>query len=226
MASPRVRTQKGVCDVAALANGTTIRYALRLASIPFVSERIFRLLLKQAPNMATQMREYILGVASELFATRGINATSVDTIVAEAGVAKVTLYKYFKRQYDDKLWKKLTERMTTRDAAPGEKLLTLVNAVMDWIADPEFKGFAFTNATAEFPQDENPVHQTSVEFAQTLRNTLAKIAAEAGIKNADRLALQLSLVIEGAAITERMQHGSGAVEHAKEMAKTLIEAAR
>jgi AcrR family transcriptional regulator len=202
----------------------------------FVSERIFRVLLKQAPIMATQMREYILGVASELFATRGINATSVDTIVAEAGVAKVTLYKYFKskeqlileylRQYDDKLWKKLTERMTTRDAAPGEKLLTLVNAVMDWIADPEFKGFAFTNATAEFPQDENPVHQTSVEFAQTLRNTLAKIAAEAGIRNADRLALQLSLIIEGAAITERMQHGSGAVEHAKEMAKTLIEAAR
>jgi AcrR family transcriptional regulator len=186
--------------------------------------------------MATQMREYILGVAAELFATRGINATSVDTIVAEAGVAKVTLYKYFKskeqlileylRQYDDQLWKKLTERMTAREATPGEKLLALVNAVMDWIADPEFKGFAFTNATVEFPQDENPVHQTSVEFAQTLRNTLARVAAESGIRNADTLALQLSLVIEGAAITERMHRGSGAVENAKEMAQTLIEAAR
>jgi len=186
--------------------------------------------------MATQMREYILGVASELFATRGINATSVDTIVAEAGVAKVTLYKYFKskellileylRQYDDRLWKKLTERMASRETGPAEKLLSLVNGVMDWIADPEFKGFAFTNATVEFPQDENLVHQTSVEFAQTLRNTLASLAAEAGIKNGDTLALQLSLVIEGAAITERMHHGSGAVENAKEMARTLIEAAR
>lgn len=186
--------------------------------------------------MATQMREYILGVASDLFATRGINATSVDTIVAEAGIAKVTLYKYFKskeqlileylRQYDDRLWKKLTERITGRDTAPSEKLITLVNAVMDWIADPEFKGFAFTNASVEFPQDENLVHQTSVEFAGTLRQTLARIAAESGIKNADTLALQLSLVIEGAAITERMQHGSGAVEHAKELAKVLINAAQ
>lgn len=186
--------------------------------------------------MATQMREYILGVASELFATRGINATSVDTIVAEAGVAKVTLYKYFKskeqlileylRQYDDRLWKKLTERMTAKDSSPSEKLLTLVNAVMDWIADPEFKGFAFTNATVEFPLDENLVHQASVEFAQSLRNTLGRIAAESGIKNADRIALQLSLVIEGAAITERISPGSGAVENAKEMARTLIEAAR
>lgn len=186
--------------------------------------------------MATQMREYILGVASELFATRGINATSVDTIVAEAGVAKVTLYKYFKskeqlileylRQYDDRLWKKLTERMSARAATPREQLLTLVYAVMDWIEDPEFKGFAFTNASAEFPQNENPVHQTSVEFAQTLRKTLARIALESDIRNADTLALQLSLVIEGAAITERMSRGSGAVAHAKEMARTLIDAAR
>lgn len=186
--------------------------------------------------MATQMREYILGVASELFSTRGINATSVDTIVAEAGVAKVTLYKYFKskeqlileylRQYDDRLWKQLTERMASRGNGAADKLVTLVNAMMDWIADPEFKGFAFTNATAEFPQDQDPVHQTSVEFSQTLRKTLARVAAESGIKQADMLALQLALVIEGTAITERMHHGSGAVAHAKEMAKTLIEAAR
>ncbi len=185
--------------------------------------------------MATQMREYILGVASDLFSSRGINATSVDTIVAEAGIAKVTLYKYFKskeqlileylRQYDDKLWKRLSERASPPDNAPKEKVFTLVDAVLDWIADPEFKGFAFMKASVEFPQSENPVHQTSVEFAQTLRNTLAGIAAEASITNAETLALQLSMVIEGAAITENMQRDSGAVEHAKELARILIDSA-
>ena len=183
--------------------------------------------------MATQMREHILGVASELFASRGINATSVDTIVAEAGIAKVTLYKYFKskeqlileylRLYDDKLWRMLSERMSDVSIAPTDKILTLVDAVMDWIADPEFKGFAFINASVEFPQTENPVHQTSVEFAQTLRNTLAALAAEAGIKRAETLALQLSLVIEGAAVTENMQRGSGSIEHAKELAKIIVD---
>jgi AcrR family transcriptional regulator len=182
------------------------------------------------------MREHILGVASELFIARGINATSVDAIVAEAGVAKVTLYNHFKskehlileylRQYDARLWKKLAERMSTRAAAPREQLLALVNGVLDWIADPGFKGFAHTNATVEFPEHENPVHQTSVEFAQTLRKTLARLADEARIQSADTLALQLALVIEGAAITERMHRKSGAVNHAREMAKTLIEAAR
>lgn len=184
--------------------------------------------------MATQMREHILGVASDLFSNRGINATSVDTIVAEAGIAKVTLYKYFKskeqlileylRQYDEKLWQKLSSR-TTGLEEPREKVMTLVHAVMDWIEDPEFKGFAFVKASVEFPQLENPVHQTSVEFAQTLRNSLAGLAAEAGIKGAETLALQLSMVIEGAAITENMQRGSGAVQHAKDLAGILIDSA-
>lgn len=186
--------------------------------------------------MATQMRDYILGVASEMFATRGINATSVDTIVAEAGIAKVTLYKYFKskeqlileylRQYDAQLWNRLTERIAARGSTPVERLRALVGGIMEWIADPEFKGFAFVNASVEFPQSGNPVHQTSLEFVQTLRNSLAAMARDAGMKNPDTLALQLALVIEGAAITEQLQRGEGAVEHARQMADILIDAAR
>jgi AcrR family transcriptional regulator len=185
--------------------------------------------------MATQMREHILGVASNLFSNRGINATSVDTIVEEAGIAKVTLYKYFKskeqlileylRQYDEKLWQKLSLRTSAAHSEPREKITSLVDGIMDWIEDPEFKGFAFVKASVEFPQSENPVHQTSVEFARTLRDTIASIAHEGGIKNADALALQLAMVIEGAAITENMQRGSGAVEHAKELARILIGSA-
>lgn len=186
--------------------------------------------------MATQMREHILGVASDLFSSRGINATSVDTIVAEAGIAKVTLYKYFKskeqlileylRQYDAKLWGKLSERMGAQDTASKDKLTGLTNAVLDWIADPEFKGFAFVNASVEFPESESPVHRSSVEFASTLRNTLASMARDAGIQGAEALALQLSMVIEGTAITENMQRGSGAVAHAKELVNILIDSAK
>lgn len=185
--------------------------------------------------MATQMREYILGVASDLFSSQGINATSVDAIVAKADIAKVTLYKYFKskeqlileylREYDDRLWKKLTE-VTAQQSDATSKLNALVDAMLDWIGDPEFKGFAFINASVEFPQSENPVHQTSLEFAQTLRSTLALLAQQTGIKNADTLALQLALVVEGTAITERTQRGTGAVEHAKALAKVLIDTTR
>ena len=185
--------------------------------------------------MATPMREHILGVAANLFSNRGINATSVDTIVAEAGIAKVTLYKYFKskeqliveylRQYDDNLWKRLKEATGKSETAPKAKLAGLVDAILDWIGDEDFKGFAFINATVEFPQLESTVHQTSIEFARTLRDTLTQLAREAGIRKPEALALQLALVIEGAAITETTQRGSGAVEHARELAHIVIKSA-
>lgn len=69
------------------------------------------------------------------------------------------------------------------------------------------------------------MHQSSMAFAQTFRRTLAELAREAGLKNADALALQLALVIEGAAITERTQPGSGSVDYAKALVRTLIDTA-
>ncbi|HEY8354736.1 MAG TPA: helix-turn-helix domain-containing protein [Methylophilaceae bacterium] len=180
------------------------------------------------------MRDYILSVASDLFSRQGINATSVDAIVAKADIAKVTLYKYFKskeqliieylREYDARLWARLTE-ITAQQKDAVSRLYALVNGMLDWIGDPEFKGFAFINASVEFPQRDDPVHQSSLEFARTFRQMLTESAREAGLKNPDALALQLALVIEGAAITERMQRGTGAVENAKALAKTLIDAA-
>ncbi len=185
--------------------------------------------------MRTPMRDHILDVASELFATRGINATGVDTIVASAGIAKMTLYKYFKskeqliveylKKHDDILRKGLFDRVQGNQGAPATQLKPLIDAVMEWIADPEFKGFAFINAFVEFPQTESQVNQVSVEFAQALRDTIARSAEQSGVKKPDILALQLSLLIEGAAMAEQMQPGSGAIEHAREAANILIDAA-
>ena len=180
------------------------------------------------------MREHILNVASELFATRGINATGVDTIVSSAGIAKMTLYKYFKskeqliveylQQHDTRLRQGLSDRVdgAQQGVAP---LADLIDAVMQWIADPEFKGFAFINASIEFPQSESTVHQVSLEFAQALRSTIASSAKQSGAKKPEILALQLSLLIEGAAMAEQMQRGSGAIEHARAAVQTLIKAA-
>lgn len=185
--------------------------------------------------MASQMREHILNVATDLFSTRGINATGVDTIVTSAGIAKMTLYKYFKskeqliveylQKHDDTLRKNLIERQQNTKGNIVTPLTALIDAVMQWIADPEFKGFAFINAFAEFPQAESNINQASIEFAQALRNTIARSAEESGIKKPEALALQLSLLIEGAAISEQMQPGSGAIEHAREAANILIRSA-
>ena len=46
--------------------------------------------------MAVSKRDQLVDAALELFYRNGFNATGIDKIIAEAGVAKMTLYKHFK----------------------------------------------------------------------------------------------------------------------------------
>lgn len=179
------------------------------------------------------LREKILHVASDLFQTRGINSTGVDTIVAVAGTTKMTLYKYFrskeelilevlqKGHTDFTEW--LSHKLNKNTKKPSERLQKLFDFIEEWVTSPDFRGMAFLKASAEFPNEENPVHRLSAEQSRQFRQLLADLAAEAGARDPDSLALQLSILIEGAMQAEQIKRGSGAVKYAKKAAKILIE---
>jgi AcrR family transcriptional regulator len=48
-----------------------------------------------APDAKTERRQQILATARDLFAKRGYHQTTIDDIVAQAGVARGTFYLYF-----------------------------------------------------------------------------------------------------------------------------------
>ncbi|MCP4245656.1 MAG: helix-turn-helix transcriptional regulator, partial [bacterium] len=50
--------------------------------------------------MAVSKKDQLVSVALDLFCRHGFHATGIDTIVAEAGVAKMTLYKHFRSKED------------------------------------------------------------------------------------------------------------------------------
>lgn len=186
--------------------------------------------------MASPLREKILHVATDLFQTRGINSTGVDTIVAVAGTTKMTLYKYFKSKEDlilevlqqghQEFQSWLKENLNKSSKQPGEKLQKLFDFVEEWITSPEFRGMAFIKASAEFPNEESAVHKLSADQSKEFRAYIAKLAEEAGVVDTEGLALQLSLLIEGAMQAEQMKRGSGAVKYAKKAAKILIDNAQ
>jgi AcrR family transcriptional regulator len=179
------------------------------------------------------LRDKILNTATDLFQTRGINSTGVDTIVAVAGTTKMTLYKYFhtkeglilevlnKSQHDFQSW--LDNKLNSK--APADKIKQLFDFIEEWITSPNFLGMGFIKASAEFPNEENPIHQLSSKQSREFRQYISKLASEARIKDADGLALQLSLLFEGAVQAEQMKRGSGAIKYAKKAAKLLIDGA-
>jgi len=181
------------------------------------------------------LKNKILVVASDLFQTRGINSTGVDTIVAVAGTTKMTLYKYFnskealilevlaKGYQDFQTW--LNDKLTTNTKKPSEKLQKLFDFIEEWVTSPNFRGMGFIKASAEFPNEENPIHQLSSEQSRQFKQYISSLAVDAGIQDADGLALQLSLLFEGAVQAEQMKRGSGAIKYAKKAAKILIDGA-
>jgi AcrR family transcriptional regulator len=183
--------------------------------------------------MAKTLQEKILVTASELFYSQGIRATGVEAIAKAANTTKMSLYKYFpskdalvlaflrKRDEDFRSW--FVAQVDAKAADPKDKLLAIFDVIGEWIDIPEFRGCAFINASAEFPLEGNPVHQLSAEFYDKFRHYIADLAGQCGAKSPESLALQLSLLVEGAIVSEQMKRHSGAAEQGKLAAIMLIE---
>lgn len=185
--------------------------------------------------MAKNLKEKILETASALFYSQGIKATGVDTIVKAAGTTKMSLYKYFpskddlviaflrKRDEDFSHW--FVGQVNMKASRPKDKLLAIFDVIEEWLEIPEFRGCAFINASAEFPAENNPVHRVSAEFYDKFRNYIAEQARTAHAEDAESLADQLALLIEGAIVSEQMKRHSGAIESARRAARILMDAA-
>ncbi len=180
------------------------------------------------------MREKILLTATSLFESRGINASGVDTIIAESGIAKATLYRHFPsknllivaylRDKSDRFYEWLNSRLSSKKENSLEILIELCELVEQWILTPEFHGLPFHIASIEFPDPTHPINQYSAVLAVELQGYLSKIAAGAGAKDPEALGQQLTILFEGAALVERLSPGMGAAKRAKNAAVTLIRA--
>jgi AcrR family transcriptional regulator len=183
-------------------------------------------------TMDKKPRERILQAAAHLFYSQGIKATGVDAIATLAGSNKMTLYKHFsskdelviaflrQRDEDFRLW--FVAQVDSKAALPQDKLLAVFDVIGEWLEIPEFRGCAFINAAAEFPLEGNPVHQVSAEFYDKFRSYISDLAGQCGILAADALAVQLSLLVEGAIVSEQMKRHCGAIGQARRAAEVLI----
>jgi AcrR family transcriptional regulator len=181
-----------------------------------------------------KMRDKILHTATILFESRGIQASGVDTIISEAGIAKATLYNHFPsknllvtaylREKSDRFYAWLNARLTTQKTSSLDVLVALCELVEQWIMTPEFHGLPFHIASVEFPDPDHPINQYSAVLAAELQGYLSKIASTAGAKDPVALGQQLTILFEGAALVEKLSPGSGAASRAKNAALTLIKA--
>lgn len=180
-------------------------------------------------------RERILDSASKLFVRDGFHATGIDTIVAEADVAKMTLYKHFEskealiievlRRGDEK-WRARFEATVKKLAkTPEKRLLALFDALGDWFEDDDFYGCTFINASAEYSvrRDNNKVLQAAEDHSNRVGEYIYGLAVAANAKDPKQLASHLGLLIEGAIVKAVTSGQPEVAQKAKEAAKILTD---
>ncbi len=185
--------------------------------------------------MTASRRDHLVETAIELFYRHGFHATGIDRILAQSGVAKMTLYKHFKSK-DELILAALQRRAETfgdayraeierRAASPRDRLLAVFDALHDWLAGDRFCGCLFINAAAEFAPPDHPVHAAAAAHKQALLAYLRDQAAAAGVPEPDRLARRLGLLHEGAIVTAQLAGTPEAASDAREAAEILLAAA-
>ncbi|MCK9795716.1 TetR/AcrR family transcriptional regulator [Isoptericola sp. 4D.3] len=176
----------------------------------------------------------ILDAASRLFYSRGLHAVGVDTIAAEAGVTKKTLYDRFGSKEAlvvaylrarDARWRERLERALDAHPDPGEdRVLVLFDAVEGWMTQEGGRGCAAINARAEI---DDPDHPVAVEVARQkawVRELLRAECRAAGLARPDDLATAVALLYDGALAASGVGAPPEPFRAARRAARTLCAA--
>ena len=184
----------------------------------------------------SEARQRIVETADRLFYKDGIHAVGIDRVIAEAGVAKATLYKHF-RSKDELILAALQHRehlvlefyrteLARHDGRPKEKLRALFNALKDRFASPGYRGCAMQNAALELANPAHPASKFVREYKRRFVEMIRGVVEEAAGKEAARLAPAIALLFEGAIVTAVIQGDPEAARVARDTALRLVEGAK
>jgi len=184
--------------------------------------------------MAVRKRDHLLSVAQRMFCARGFHAVSVDEILVEAGVARMTLYKNFGSkeelilatlQREDKLFRQwLASFVEARSTRPADRIENLFAGLHERFASEGYYGCAFIRASVEFPDPVHPVHRIAKEHKEMIRSYIRGLLSKANAENALLLSEQLYLLFEGAITASQLHGESWPAEYARQAAHHLLAA--
>ncbi|WP_457445375.1 TetR/AcrR family transcriptional regulator [Roseateles sp. P5_E4] len=185
---------------------------------------------------AQNVRERLLGVASELFYKNGVRAVGIDLVIEQAGVAKSSLYRHFRTKDDlivaflereDVDFWATWDRVAAENAGDAKAEL---EAHMRWIGErlgrANYRGCPQINVAAEFAEQDHPARGVARAHMQALRSRLTVIAQRLKARAPKVLAAQLALLVNGAFVSAELLTPDEATDVLLAAMRALVEADR
>jgi AcrR family transcriptional regulator len=170
------------------------------------------------------MKERILETADRLFYLRGIRAVGVDTIAAEIGISKRTLYNHFPSK-DELIAAYLARRFRQVPASekpPVEQILGTFDSLERRFGSKDFRGCPFVNAVAELGAEDQSVKKIAVAFKESRRIWFRDLLLQLGVAEPESLATQLQMLVDGAIATDLVRSDPSVALAAKTVARVLL----
>lgn len=183
-------------------------------------------------------RDRLLAAAALLFYRDGINATGIDAIIREAGVARKSLYNHFASKselvacYIEERHRQWLGFYREREAR-ADSHLAAVLAVFDAYVDHAesrfsmgFRGCGLLNAAGEFEagdQGREAVRRHKEEVERIIAGHLREMRPLSSVQ-ADDLAQQIAFLLEGAIARAGLAGSAALVNDARRYAQRWLEA--
>ncbi|WP_290653075.1 TetR/AcrR family transcriptional regulator [Aquisalimonas sp.] len=177
-------------------------------------------------------RDQLLETATDLFYRHGCHTTGIDKVLAEAGVAKMTLYKHFGskdnlvlaacERFHERVRHEFEEVVSGGGLTARERLEAIFDFMDEWAQREEFWGCPSINLAVQYPKHDHPIHQAAAEHKRFRIEYVADLAEKAHLKEPRELARQLVLLIEGATVLVQVTGDQSLVATARNAARALI----
>ena len=170
------------------------------------------------------MAERILETADRLFYGQGLRAMGVDTIAAEIGISKRTLYNHFPSK-DALIVAYLQRRIRlipTSDKPPAQQILDDFARLERTFSSDGFRGCAFVNAVAELKDATHAANEIALVYKEMRRQWFRELLTRAQVADPEGLSLQLMLLVDGAIAAALVRKDPSAARVARAAARVLL----
>ena len=178
-------------------------------------------------------RQHVVDTAYALFKQGGFHATGIDRIIAEADIAKMTMYRHFPSKdelivevldYRAGRFDRQLDRLEQEGITPEQKIGKIFDWHERWFRSVDFHGCLFAHALAEFGDSGHPVFKAVARQKNGLRSRMQAILEEVMPPDrAEGAAAALLMLIEGATLMAQMRQP--AIGNARKAAAAIIATA-
>lgn len=179
--------------------------------------------MESAPKKPS-MKERILATADRLFYQQGIRAVGVDTVAAEIGISKRTLYNHFPSK--DALIAAYLQRrfvpVPDSNKPPVDQILGSFDQLARGFADHSLNGCPFVNAVAEVGATDPQTCKIAKSFKESRRAWFLDLLNRLGVTDPELLATQLVILVDGTIAQHLVRKDPNLVKAAQDAARHLL----